>query len=53
MVGYRSNDTVSDHIWDSLMNNNRESLVDQAHNENVHNPRLHPDWMTMEERTRR
>lgn len=35
------------------MNNNRESVVEQAHRENESIPRLHSYWMTREERTTR
>ena len=49
MVGYENNDTVSDYIWDSLVQENGEDVTEQARAEYEPIPQVHADYLTSTE----
>ena len=43
------NDPIPMHIWESLVTNSTDNVVDQPHIEQEHIPHLHQDWLTVDE----
>ena len=44
MRGYDENYSVANHIWDSLVQNNLENILEQANNEQEPLTNLHQYW---------
>ena len=49
--GYEDNDTVANHIWQTLIKNESENVLIEAEKEQEPLPSLHKNWLTQEELT--
>ena len=44
--GYRENEVVATHIWETLTQDQRSNTLVEANVEQQHIPNLHRDWLT-------
>ena len=47
--GYEENEAVATHIWETLAQDQRSDVLEEARSEKQPMPKLHKDWLTPEE----
>ena len=53
MRGYDNSNTVANHIWSYLVQEEAENVFSQAHNKQELLPYLHEDWLTLQKQQTR
>ena len=53
MGGYVENDSVSNYMWETLVQENTENTLQQAQEDNEQIPLIHKNYLTPDEQLRR